>query len=127
MSSSDSASSGSVPGLPDTVTHLLKSIALEEEALSKIMQAEANKTMAFVGQDLDFPQKPSTADIIRFNQSVIQIMDSLLMAEWLLLKKLDTVSYMHPSLGESREPEDAPRQSSEEDAGDDYEDLDLDY
>ncbi|WP_232275160.1 hypothetical protein [Paenibacillus sp. 481] len=78
----------------EAVAHLIKAIALEEEALSNLVNTETDKAAAFVGKNLDFPTGPSTSEIIQFNHTVIQFLDSLLMAEWLLLKKIDMLTGM---------------------------------
>jgi hypothetical protein len=79
------------PSLPETIIDLIKSIALEEVALSNLINAEAEKIQAFVGKDFDFPTTPSSKEIIDFNQTINRIMDTVLMKEFLLLKKLETV------------------------------------
>ncbi|BBI32690.1 hypothetical protein [Cohnella abietis] len=77
--------------LNDALSQLVKSIAIEEEALATLMRAEADKTLAFVGKERDLPTQPSTSEFIQFNQTVTQILDSILMAEWIMMKKIDTV------------------------------------
>lgn len=79
------------PTLHQVIIDLLESIALEEIALSNLINAESEKIQAFVGKRLDFPSSPSTFQIIEFNQSINRIMETILMKEWLLLKKLETV------------------------------------
>lgn len=79
------------PTLNQTIIDLLESIALEEIALSNIVDAEANKIKAFIGKELDFPTNPSNADIIKVNQSSNALLSTVIMKEWLLLKKLETV------------------------------------
>ncbi|MBD8496962.1 hypothetical protein [Paenibacillus arenosi] len=78
----------------EAAAHLIKAIALEEEALSNLINMETDKAAAFVGKNLDFPTGPSNSEIIQFNHTVVQFLDTLLMAEWLLLKKIDTVTSM---------------------------------
>lgn len=83
------------------VNKMMKAIALEEEALSKLMNTEADKTLAFVGKNLDFPTDPSTLEIIQFNHTVIQLLDTMLMSKWILFKKMDMIAHleeMTPSL-----------------------------
>ncbi|HJV44324.1 MAG TPA: hypothetical protein VJ824_01215 [Bacillota bacterium] len=77
--------------LKRTIVDLLESIALEETAVSSILRAEAGKIKAFVGKNLEFPSNPSTKEILLFNETVNKMMDSLLMTEWLLLRKLDAI------------------------------------
>ena len=79
------------PSKHEVIIDLLASIALEEIALSHIMNAEGEKIQAFVGKCLDFPTHPSNAEIIKFNKSVVGLLDTVVMKEWLLLKKLGNV------------------------------------
>ncbi|WP_246861292.1 hypothetical protein [Bacillus sp. REN3] len=79
------------PNLKEVSIDLLESIALEEIALSHIMNAEAEKIQAFVGECLDFPTNPSSKEIIKFNKGVNRLLETIVMKEWLLLKKLDNV------------------------------------
>lgn len=77
--------------LEDALTRLVISIAMEEEALANLMRAEADKTLAFVGKERELPTLPSSSEFIQFNQTVTKILDSILMAEWMLMKKFDSV------------------------------------
>ncbi|MBP1932163.1 hypothetical protein [Ammoniphilus resinae] len=80
------------PDLDETIIDLLESIALEEIALSHLINAEAENLQAFVGKDLDFPSNPSNNDILRFNVTVLRLMETLMFKELFLLRKLETVS-----------------------------------
>lgn len=82
------------PSYSAAITHLLQSIASEEESLAKLLRTEADKTSSFVGRDLDFPTAPTTQEILLYNHSVIQFLDSMVMTQWLMLKKLHTISHM---------------------------------
>lgn len=79
------------PTFEETIIDLLESIALEEISLSHILNAEAEKIQAFIGEKANFPMCSNYQDIITFNRSVNQIMDTVVMKEWLLLKKLENV------------------------------------
>jgi hypothetical protein len=79
------------PNKEETIIDLMESIALEEIALSHILNAEAEKIQAFVGKDLNFPTCPSNSQILQFNCSVNQLFDSIVMKEWLLLRKFQNV------------------------------------
>ncbi|BBI32694.1 hypothetical protein [Cohnella abietis] len=80
------------PGsLNDALSQLVKSIAIEEEALATLMKAEADKTLAFVGKERELPTQPSSLEFIQFNQTVSKVLDSILMAEWMLMKKIESV------------------------------------
>ena len=83
------------PNKKEVVIDLLESIALEEIALSHIMNAEAEKIQAFVGECLDFPSHPDNEDIILFNRGVTQLLETIVMKEWLLLRKLENVLEFH--------------------------------
>lgn len=79
------------PNKKEVTIDLLESIALEEIALSHIMNAESEKIQAFVGKCLDFPTHPKNEEIIKFNKGVNQLLETIVMKEWLLLKKLENV------------------------------------
>ncbi|MBA2872913.1 hypothetical protein HNQ85_003228 [Anoxybacillus calidus] len=84
------------PDKEEVIIDLLESIALEEVALSHILNAEAEKIQAFVGNCLDFPTKPNNHEIIKFNRSVQDLIETVVMKEWLLLKKLENVMELIP-------------------------------
>lgn len=77
--------------LDDALSRLVSSIAMEEEALANLMRAEADKTLAFVGKERELPTLPTSSEFIQFNHTVTKILDSILMAEWMLMKKIDSV------------------------------------
>jgi hypothetical protein len=79
------------PSNDEVIAKLMESIADEEIALANIISSEADKINAFVGENFDFPTAPSNKEIIEFNKSIHRIIESVLMKEWLLLKKLETV------------------------------------
>ncbi len=79
------------PSKEEVVIDLLKSIAMEETALSQLINAEAEKIQAFVGKDLDFPGCPSNEFILKFSGQVFKLLDVIVMKEWLLLRKLENV------------------------------------
>jgi flagellar biosynthesis regulator FlaF len=81
--------------LQDTLLNLMESVAQDENALAHLIRAEADKIQAFVGKHCDFPTKPSNNEIIKLNRSVTQLMETIVMKEWLLLKKLeDTLEFV---------------------------------
>ncbi|MFF2907595.1 hypothetical protein [Paenibacillus sp. NPDC057934] len=83
------ASTTPVPPMDEAISHLIESITSEENALSSLLETEAGNIRAFCEEKL--AESGSTAgEIIQFNHSIIQFMDSFMMAEWMLLKKLDT-------------------------------------
>jgi hypothetical protein len=84
------------PDKNEVIIDLLESIALEEVALSHILNAEAEKVKAFVGNSLEFPTKPKNHEIIKFNKSVQDLIETIVMKEWLLLKKLENVMELIP-------------------------------
>ncbi|OIJ10109.1 hypothetical protein BKP35_13410 [Anaerobacillus arseniciselenatis] len=97
------------PNFDETMIDLMESIAKEELALSQLIASESNKIKAFVGRELDFPTCPTTTEILNFNYSVNKLMDTVLMKEWLLLKKLETVSHMKSTFKLQNECKDAFR------------------
>lgn len=75
---------------------LIKSVANEEEALALLIEAEADKIQAFIGNHSEFPTKPSNKEILDLNRSVTQMLETIVMKEWLLLKKLErTLEVIH--------------------------------
>lgn len=80
------------PSLEETLIDLLESIALEEMALAHLMNAEAEKVQAFVGERLNFPTNPTNEEILKFNVSVTRFMETLMFKELFLLRKLETVT-----------------------------------
>ena len=73
----------------ETALNLMNSIIKEEEALSQLLNAEAKKIEAFVGKKKDFPTKPTNLDILDFSHSINQVVEALLMKEWLLYRKVE--------------------------------------
>ncbi|MEC2073911.1 hypothetical protein [Alkalihalophilus marmarensis] len=98
------------PDLCKVTIDLMESIALEEMALSHLVNAEAEKIQAFVGKHLNFPTCPNTGEIITFNKSVNRMIDSVLMKEFLLLRKLETtmeiidLKHCHPHCDKCYDP-----------------------
>ena len=77
------------PSLDEVLFELIESVAKEEKALALLIRAEADKIQAFIGKDQDFPTKPCNNDILDLNHSVKQMLETIVMKEWLLLKKLE--------------------------------------
>ncbi|MCM3569529.1 hypothetical protein [Neobacillus mesonae] len=80
------------PNSEDAMVDLFGSIAMEEMAISHLLNAEAKKMQAFVGQELDFPTNPSNREILQFNKEASRFIETLVMKEWLLLRKLQNVA-----------------------------------
>lgn len=83
------------PNRKEVVLDLLESIALEEIALSHVLNAESEKIQAFVGKCHDFPTNPTSKEIIKFNRGVNQVLETVVMKEWILLRKLENVLDFH--------------------------------
>lgn len=77
------------PTWNETVVDLLESIALEEMAIAHIMNAEGEKVQEVVkrygGQDIGY------GELHRSCRDAQSMMNSLIMKEWLLFTKLNTV------------------------------------
>lgn len=73
------------------IDHLLESIAKEELALANILNAQAAKINAFVGENFDFPTHPSNREIISINNSSMRILRMVVMKEWLTLSRLEEI------------------------------------
>jgi hypothetical protein len=74
-----------------TIIDLLESIALEEIAISNLLNSEALKIKAFVGEKLDFPFCTNIRKVIDFSKLTSDFLDKIIMKEWLLLSKLNKV------------------------------------
>lgn len=78
------------PSREQVVIDLLKSIAMEENAIAHLMHAEADKIKAVLGQSgkrVDM----SHADLIKLGNQAAKLLDVIVMKEWLLLRKLENV------------------------------------
>ncbi len=73
----------------DTIIDLMNSIIKEEEALSQLLTAEAKKIEAFIGKKKDFPTAPTNLEILSFSHSINQVVETILMKEWLLYRKIE--------------------------------------
>lgn len=87
------------PTREQVVTDLLKSIAMEEKALARLMEAEAAKVRAFVGKRGSFPRCPTPRQVLALNRQVFQLLDVVVMKEWLLLRKLQEAAALSPRPG----------------------------
>lgn len=77
------------PDLHHTIIDLLDSIALEEIALSHLLNAEAEKIQHFICHISSCT--PSDV-LIDFNVVVNETLETVIMKEWLLLRKLEKVT-----------------------------------
>lgn len=93
------------PSLDEVLIDLLKSIAMEETALSHLLNAESEKILAFVGRDHNFPTNPSREELQHFNRDVQDLVEVVLMKEWILYRKLKQVASMQKKLADFCEEE----------------------
>lgn len=77
------------PDLHQTIIDLLDSIALEEIALSHLLNAEAEKIQQFIRH---ISSCTPTNTVIDFNVVVNETLETVIMKEWLLLRKLENVT-----------------------------------
>lgn len=77
------------PDLHHTLIDLLDSIALEEIALSHLLNAEAEKIQHFICH-ISSCTPPDV--LIDFNVVVNETLETVIMKEWLLLRKLEKVT-----------------------------------
>lgn len=92
------------PDLKCVLIDLLESIALEEMAISHLLNAEAEKIKAFVGENLDFPLCKNISKIVEFCRLSNEFVDKLVMKQWLLqnkLNKIQELNYSHLAEGNS--------------------------
>lgn len=78
------------PSLEETVIDLLESIALEEIAISHLINAEAEKNQAIICKYFNNDKHNGIHEIIRCGQNTTKLMDSVIIKEWLLFRKLET-------------------------------------
>lgn len=82
------------PSLDETIIDLLESIALEEMSIAHIMNAEGEKLQAVVKRynckDVSY------SDLHDSCTSVNSMLNTLIMKEWLLTTKLQTVLSIKP-------------------------------
>ena len=79
------------PTLEETVIDLLESIALEEIAISHLLNAEAEKNQALVCKLLHDDRHGLFSELVECNKATCRIIETVIIEEWLLLKKLETV------------------------------------
>ncbi|MFC5702968.1 hypothetical protein ACFPVX_16895 [Cohnella faecalis] len=71
-----------------TISLLLSSIAMDELALSHLINAEAEEMQAFV-HHVGRKHHVHCREFIQFNDSVSQFMEGITMKQWIALKRLD--------------------------------------
>ena len=76
------------PDFDEVIIDLLEAIALEEISLSHILNAEGERIQAFLGKNKDFPTHPTNSEIAEFDKSTANLLDTVIMKEWILYKKL---------------------------------------
>lgn len=75
-----------IPDDEECMNVLLDALSKEEHALSSLIQSEVLRINAFINKDGKL-----TEDFIAFSKSTESFTGSILMKEWLLLRKLETV------------------------------------
>lgn len=82
------------PSLEETVIDLLESIALEEIAISHLINTEAEKNQAIICKYFNNEKQNGLhngiQEIIICGQNTSKLMDSIIIKEWLLFRKLET-------------------------------------
>ncbi|AVX19698.1 hypothetical protein SAMN02745885_01363 [Carboxydocella sporoproducens DSM 16521] len=76
------------PSFKQVIIDLLESIALEETALSHLVNAEAEKIQHILNQSKSICPR----ELLTINKTVSRILDAAIIKEWLLLKKLDLIA-----------------------------------
>lgn len=77
------------PNIYQTTIDLLESIALEEMALSHLLNAEAEKIQKFV---CHISACTPAEVLMDFNTVVNETLETVIMKEWLLLRKLEKIT-----------------------------------
>lgn len=76
----------------NSINFLYEALIMKEISLSYLLKAEALIIQGYVGENLDFPYKPSNKEIIQFNQVLNQVMDNINMNESLNKKKIELIT-----------------------------------
>ena len=79
------------PTKDEVVIDLLKSIAMEENAIAHLLHAEAEKIQALVGKRHGISAEPSHEELMALSAQASKLLDVIVMKEWLLLRKLENV------------------------------------
>lgn len=61
----------------EVISHLLDSLAVEELAIARLIEAQAEKIQAFTGRDGSFPTRPTNKQINEFQSYVARILEAL--------------------------------------------------
>jgi hypothetical protein len=78
------------PSLKETLIDLMKSIAMEETALSHVINAEGERLQS-INKEIRINNNCCIKCYYRHQRDINNMLDTILMKEWLLLKKLQTV------------------------------------
>lgn len=78
------------PTLCEAIIDIIKSIALEETALSHIMNAEGERTQALIKKFECSCSDEKYCELASSIKQTEKIINTIIMKEWLLLKKLET-------------------------------------
>lgn len=73
----------------DAIRELIHSVALEEAAIARLIQAEANKIEAFTGKGSPFPTSPTNQQINDFQNAVGRVLEALNEKQKLLIRMLE--------------------------------------
>lgn len=94
------------PNREQVVNDLLKSVAMEENALAHLMNTEAEKLRSLMGASATLPVVERSNLLCRHAAQTIQLMDMIIMKEWLLLRKIDhTLEYSCATDPSSTDPQ----------------------
>lgn len=86
------------PSLCEVTIDLLKSVALEETALSHILNAEGERSQAIVKKFECCCDDTTFSELEESIRQTEKIISTIIMKEWLLLKKLETVTEINEKL-----------------------------
>ena len=84
--------------LEATINKLLEAIVLEEKALADILETKAANIKGFVGESPSLQSESKSSDVLLFSQTIKNIVDQILLKEWLILKNIETVIQLKQKL-----------------------------
>lgn len=73
----------------DAFRELVKAVALEEAAIARFIQAEANKIEAFTGKGNLFPTSPTNQQITDFQNAIGRVLEALNEKQKLLIRMME--------------------------------------
>jgi hypothetical protein len=85
----------------DVMKDVLTSVAMEQTAMSYLIQAEANKVKAFTGAAGNFPTMPTNQNIKDFQNSIARVVEAMVEKQKLLTRMVELSKHILDEEGEN--------------------------